>query len=135
MSAGWPDGTKSTRLHTIAGLEENKMVREASWVANVVVPMQGSKAVAVRQEMDVGGVLVTMSVTMSVTVSVTVLVTVSVTVSVRTVSATVSVTGSVTVLVGVSRAVVEVPGLAASTLVPALGLGPSGVLESAVVRA
>jgi hypothetical protein len=146
MSAGWPGGTKSERLHTIAGLEENKMVGKASWVANVVVPMQGFKAVAVRQEMDVGGVLgtmlVTMSMTMLVMVSVMMLVTVLVTVSVmvsvsvtglvRTVSATVLVTGSVTVsvgvvtvLVGVSTAVVEVLGPAAAI----------GVLESAGGRA
>jgi hypothetical protein len=123
-------------------LEENKMVGKASWVANVAVPMQGSKAVVVRQEMEVGGVLGTMSVTMSmtilvtismtmsvptsVTMSVTVSVTVLETVSVRTVSATVSVTALVTVLVGVSRAVVEVLGPAAAMLVPGVELGPSG---------
>jgi hypothetical protein len=134
-------------LHTIAGLEENKMVGKASWVANVAVPMQGSKTVAVRQEMDVGGelgmmsvmMLMTMSVTASetmlVTMSVTRSVTVSVTVSVRTVLATVSVTGSVTVSVGVSRAVVEVLGPAGATLVPAVELGPLGLLESAAGRA
>jgi hypothetical protein len=97
-------------------LEENKMVGKVSWVANVaVLPMQGSKAVVVRQELEVGGVLGTMSVTMSMTISMTMSVTVSVTmsimvsvmvlltVSVRTVSATVLVTALVTVSVGVSR--------------------------------
>ena len=43
------------------------MVGKAIWVTNVAVPMQGSKAVAVRQEMDLGGVLGTMSVTISMT--------------------------------------------------------------------
>jgi hypothetical protein len=147
MSAGWPGGTKSKRLHTIAGLEENKMVGKASWVTNVAVPMQGSKAVAVRQEMEVGGVLGMMSVSMLMTMLVTVLVTILVTVSVVmmqvkvlvmmsvTVSATVSATGLVTVSVGVSRAVVEVLGPAAAMLVPAVELGPLWVLESAGGRA
>jgi hypothetical protein len=110
--ARW-DQVQEIAYNRWAGGEQ--MVGKASWVANVAVPMQGSKAVAVRQEMEVGGVLgmmsvtmsmtilVTMSMTMSVTVSMTMLVTVSVTVPVRTVLETVSVTASVTVSVGVSR--------------------------------
>jgi hypothetical protein len=137
MSAGWSGGTKSKRLHTIAGLgggEQNGWEGELG----LAVPMQGSKTVAVRQEMEVGGVLGTVLVMMLMTMLVTVLVTLSVTVSVTVsvmVSATVSVTGSVTVLVGMSRAVVKVLGPAAAMLVPAVELGPSGVLELAGGRA